>query len=50
LREPAIGPVVTVSGRAAVFDWTVMDPSLLRHGHLAEGRGAFAKAPVPTPA
>jgi hypothetical protein len=27
LRDPAIGPVVTLLGRAAVFDWTVIDVS-----------------------
>jgi hypothetical protein len=27
LRDPAIAPVVTLLGRAAVFDWTVIDVS-----------------------
>jgi hypothetical protein len=39
LRDPAIGPVVTLLGRAAVFDWTVIDVSSIALGRAAMGRG-----------
>ena len=37
MREPAIGPVVTLLGRAAVFDWTVMDVSSIALAGFAGG-------------